>query len=175
MRLFAFLILSVSAVPTFAQENGDSCSAPEYRQLDFWVGEWELTWPGGQGNTPEGETGEGVNVITRELGDCVIYESFTGDGFNGQSFSIYDARAEEWKQTWVDNQGGHIAFTGGMAANSTMYFQTAPFEDAQGNERINRMIWEGIARTRLTWRWQTSADDGDTWTDLWVISYTRRR
>ena len=174
MRVFTLLSLALLATPAFAQPEAASCSSPEYRQLNFWVGEWDLTWPGGQGGTPEDEMGEGVNIITKELGDCVIHETFSGDGFNGQSFSIYDARADEWRQTWVDDQGGHIAFTGGMAPDGTMFFQTASFTDAQSNERINRMIWEGIARARLTWRWQTSTDNGETWNDLWVISYTRR-
>lgn len=173
MRHFALLILALFALPTLAQPAGP-CSSAEYRQLDFWVGEWDLSWPGGQGGTPEGQTGHGSNIITSELGSCVIHESFSGDGFTGQSFSIYDARSEEWKQTWVDDQGGHIAFTGGLAPDGTPFFQTAPFEDAQGEERINRMIWENIARATLTWRWQTSTDAGDTWNDLWVISYTRR-
>lgn len=174
MRPFSILLAAILTVPAFAQQGAASCSSDDFRQLDFWVGEWDLTWPGGQGGTPEGETGEGVNVITKELGDCVIHESFSGQGFNGQSLSIYDVRANVWKQTWVDDQGGHIAFTGGMTPDGTMYFQTASFEDAQGNDRINRMIWENIARARLTWRWQTSTDEGDTWSDLWVIEYRRR-
>ena len=29
------------------------------------------------------------------------------------SVSTFDARAQQWKQTWVDNQGGYLDFTGG--------------------------------------------------------------
>lgn len=141
--------------------------------LDFWVGEWDLTWPGGQGGTPAGQTGEGTNVITKTLGDCVIHESFSGQGYDGQSFSIYDARSQQWKQTWVDSQGGHILFTGNRI-DGTMEMRTAAFTDGQGNQRINRMIWEDVEENSLTWRWQSSTDGGETWTDLWVISYVRR-
>jgi hypothetical protein len=30
--------------PAVAPPN--PCAAPEQRQLEFWVGEWDLTWPG---------------------------------------------------------------------------------------------------------------------------------
>ncbi len=173
MHFLALVALTCIAFPALSQDTEGPCSSSEFRQLDFWVGEWELSWPGGQGGTPEGQTGESVNTITRELGSCVIHESFNGDGFNGQSVSIYDARSEEWKQTWVDDQGGYISFTG-VIDDGVMQFRTAAFSDAQGNQRINRMIWEDITRARLTWRWQSSTDDGETWSDLWVIAYTRR-
>src|SRR3970282_1522072 len=30
------------------QEAAAPCSAPEYRQFDFWLGEWEVTNPSGE-------------------------------------------------------------------------------------------------------------------------------
>ena len=37
------------------------CAAPEQRQLEFWVGEWDLTWPGEK----QGEVAHGTNA-----GEC---------------------------------------------------------------------------------------------------------
>ena len=45
------------------------CSAPEARQFDFWLGEWDLTW---------GKDGRGKNVITSIYDGCVIQERFDG-------------------------------------------------------------------------------------------------
>lgn len=172
MRL---LLLLAVAVPALAQQPQTPCSSPEYDQLDFWIGTWDLTWEGGQGGTPEGETGHGVNTITAEYGNCVIQEAFEGDnGFDGGSVSIYDARSGQWRQTWVDNAGGHIAFTGGLTDDGLMEFRTAPFTDAQGRAQVNRMIWTDVSEDRLTWRWQTSRDGAEPWEDLWVITYARR-
>ena len=174
MRILLLLALCV-ALPVGAQQPTTACSGSEYDRLDFWVGTWDLAWEGGQGGTPEGETGHGVNTITAELDNCVIHESFVGDnGFDGQSFSIYDAQAEQWKQTWVDNSGGHLAFTGGLTEDGHMHFRTARFTDSQGREQVNRMIWTEVTENTLTWRWQTSRDGTGPWYDLWVIQYTRR-
>lgn len=172
MRVFLLLAFAFAFSTTAAQQN-PACSSDNHRLLDFWVGEWDLTWPGGQGGTPEGQTGHGENIITKTLDDCVIHESFSGQGFDGQSVSIYDASSSEWKQTWVDNQGGFIAFTGGIN-DGTMEFRTTSFTDPQGNDRINRMIWEDVEEDSFTWRWQTSNDDGESWSDQWVIAYTRK-
>ena len=51
-----------------------ACATPEFRQLDFWLGDWDLSWP-----LPTGETGHGTNIITKSpFGDCVIKETFDG-------------------------------------------------------------------------------------------------
>lgn len=42
------------------------CSAAEYSQLDFWVGDWDAEFA-----LPGGKAGHAVNRITRdEYGDC---------------------------------------------------------------------------------------------------------
>jgi len=150
------------------------CAAEEARQLDFWVGEWDLTWDGGQGGTPEGETGHGTNTITKELGGCVIHERFeSADGYVGESMSVYHQRVGAWRQTWVDNRGGYLLLDGGMD-DEAMELCTAPFPNPQGQTQINRMTWRNVTDDALDWHWQRSTDGGETWTDQWVIHYTRR-
>ncbi len=148
------------------------CSSEEAGQLDFWVGTWDLTWPGGQGGTPEGEAGRGTNTITRELGGCVVHERFASEtGFEGESVSMFTPKG--WRQTWVDNQGGYLLFTGGEA-DGAMELRTAPFTNPQGREMVSRMTWRNVTADALDWHWQRSADGGATWADVWVIRYTRR-
>ncbi len=87
------------------------CATAEQRQLDFWVGEWDLTWPG---NNP-GEVQHGTNSIRRVLENCVVEENFSGGSdmhLRGKSVSLFDTRAGKWKQTWVDNEGGYLDFVG---------------------------------------------------------------
>jgi hypothetical protein len=98
-----------------AQQNNTAqpkpCSEPEQKQLDFWVGEWDLTWPG---NNP-GETAHGTNTIKRILDGCIVQENFSGGDamhLRGQSVSIFDIRGGKWKQTWVDNEGGYLDLVG---------------------------------------------------------------
>jgi len=149
------------------------CDSEEGHALDFWIGEWDLTWPGGQGGTPEGTEGRGTNKITRVLDDCVIEEQFRMDDFSGMSVSVYNGRTGDWRQTWVDNQSGYISLSGGLR-DGVMELRTEPFTNPQGQQQINRMIWTNVTSNSLEWHWQASLDGGKTWQDRWVIAYTRR-
>jgi hypothetical protein len=146
------------------------CSAPEFRQMDFWVGVWDARWEAGAG-TP---AGRGVNTITREYGSCVIQEQFDGGpstgGLIGHSVSTYHAPAHVWRQTWVDNQGGYFALAGGPVGDDfilTSYRMNT-------STPAQRMVFADIRENSFTWRWQSTPDAGATWTDSWVIHYTRR-
>jgi len=171
MRLLisaVFLALAL-ANPANAQQAPTPCSAPEHRQLDFWLGVWDVSWDDANGIP----AGQGTNTITRQLGDCVIQEDFdggpsTGD-LIGRSVSLYHAPLGQWRQTWVDNQGGYFALTGGPDGDAFILNNARVSENAPHR----RMVFEDITETSLTWRWQGSSD-GAAWNDLWVIRYTRR-
>lgn len=143
------------------------CSTPEFRQLDFWVGVWDAYY------APDAETPGGRNVITRAYGDCVIQEDFDGGpstrGLIGHSVSTYHVPSRRWRQTWVDNQGGYFALVGGPEGADFVLVNRRLGDDVP----IQRMVFTDIAPESFTWRWQTSADSGATWTDAWVIWYRR--
>lgn len=146
------------------------CSTPEFRQLDFWLGTWDARWDEG-GGIP---AGTGTNIITRAYGDCVIQEAFDGGpatgGLIGHSVSTYHAPVSKWRQTWVDNQGGYFALDGGPEGSDFILIS----RNLADNTPRSRMVFTDITRGSFTWRWQSSADLGATWTDSWVIYYTRR-
>ena len=92
MRYLHILAAAVLAFPgsAVAQQAAagppPGCRTPEYRTLDFWVGEWVAEW------VQNGEKGTGTNRITRdEYGDCVITEHFRSDDGSliGHSVSTY--------------------------------------------------------------------------------------
>ncbi len=142
------------------------CSSPEFRQFDFWLGEWDLTWKDG---------GKGTNTIARELGGCVIVENFTtADSvpFVGRSVSTFSLEAGEWRQTWVDNQGSYLDFAGGLVGDSMILGREARRNDTTF---LQRMVFYNIAPDSLDWSWQRSDDRGATWRPMWDIHYTRRR
>jgi hypothetical protein len=137
------------------------CTAPECRQLDFWVGTWDLTWEGGRG----------TNVIERAYDDCVIVERFEGDELRGMSVSTWDAKAGTWRQTWVDNQGSYLDFTGGVVGDRVVLERETTVE---GRPVRQRMVFHDIEADSLKWDWESSRDDGETWKRLWRIEYRRR-
>lgn len=146
------------------------CSSPEFRQMDFWLGTWDARWEASTG-TP---AGQGVNVITREYGGCVIQEAFDGGpatgGLIGHSVSTYHAPLQRWRQTWVDNQGGYFALVGGPEGDDFVLVSSS----VSNGQPVQRMVFEDITPGAFTWRWQRTPDAGATWVDQWVIHYTRR-
>lgn len=160
------------AVPALAQSPPPApCTGPESRQLDFWVGEWDLTWPG-PGGKPGGTA---TNRVEKTLGGCVIEEHFTADGPNalaGHSVSTYSAREKVWKQTWVDNQGEYLDFTGEFKDGEMRLSRHGTGPD--GKPRLARMVFASIKPDSFDWRWEFSSDDGKTWSVAWPIHYQRK-
>ncbi len=161
-----------AAAPTAPPPPPPPCSTAEYRQLDFWVGTWDLSFDDGTG-----KTAHGINRITRdEFGDCVIAEHFErpDNGNLGASHSTWDGARKQWVQTWVDNGGGYITLAGGPVAGQPWSFELKTLE-ARGPRQVHsRMIWQDVKPDSLTWRWQQQKADG-SYTDVWVIDYKRRK
>src|SRR5512140_2765931 len=75
------------------------CTEADYRRMDFWLGEWDVT-------TPDG-TPDGTNEVVAVAGRCAIEERWTGrDGGVGRSLFHFDRAAGAWAQTWVTSAGG---------------------------------------------------------------------
>jgi hypothetical protein len=172
MRIAFAIAAALIAAPAIASEAPPapaappSCDSAEHRQMDFWLGEWKLTWPGGTG----------INRITRDFKNCVITENFEAQTgapplLKGMSVSSYQPLNKMWRQTWVDDQNGYYHLSGGPKADGTFVLQTI----RMGREpKMTRMVFENIKRDSFTWRWQSS-EDGGVWTDTWVIQYARMR
>ena len=147
------------------------CSEPEQKQLEFWVGEWDLTWPGNNA----GETAHGTNSIRRILDGCIVEETFSGGDamhLRGRSVSIFDTTAGKWKQTWVDNEGGYLDFVGEFKDGQMILGREAVRAD--GTRRLQRMVFKNITHDEFDWSWEGSKDGGKTWAVVWPIHYKRK-
>lgn len=155
-------------------EATEPCMSPETSQFDFWLGQWDLSWPAEQTGGTAGERASGSNTIDRLFGNCVVEENFAfgDDSFKGRSLSVFDQRTGRWRQTWVDSQGGYLVLNGEWDGE-TMQLRTDPIE-RHGEELLNRMVFRDITAESLRWEWQGSRDGGKTWNDLWIIDYVRR-
>jgi Protein of unknown function (DUF1579) len=148
------------------------CSAPEYRQLDFWVGDWDLTWPGQNGQPAQ----RGRNRIERELGDCVVHEHFSDQAeppFQGTSVSTFTPKLGKWQQTWVDNQGSYLDLTGEFKDGQMVLGREAVGKDDKKIQQ--RMVFKNIKQDSFDWTWERSEDGGATWKVIWPIHYERRK
>jgi hypothetical protein len=169
----AGIVLAILPVTmAISQSNG---SASQARQFDFWLGVWELTWPGEQSGLPAGQIGRGTNTITAILDSAVIQENFVDGAPNslrGMSFSVYNQKLGKWQQTWVDNQSSYLDFIGEFKDDKMILSRKATTKD--GKEILQRMVWHNISREQLDWNWEASQDDGKTWKVNWQIHYTRK-
>jgi hypothetical protein len=170
------------AAPAWSQSAGGGaaapaaapapCSTPEFRQLDFWVGDWDAEW-----DNPDGSKGTAKYHFSRdEFGDCVIYEHFSADdgSLKGMSISTYAPAAHAWRQTWVDASGGYFDLSGGPVSGQAHSFELQTLRLGQ-SPRVQRMIWEKVTSDSFVWRWQARASDDAAWVDSWVLRYRRHR
>jgi hypothetical protein len=149
-----------------AQTPPPGCASPEARQLDFWVGEWDVTWA---------NNGKARNRVTRILDGCVILEQFDGTPgtkLMGHSVSTFDRTTKRWRQTWVDNTGAYLDFTGGIEDGRMVFAREA---ERDGKKFRQRMVFEDVRADSLKWLWQRSDDGGATWKTQWEIDYRRAR
>lgn len=179
-RMAAILVLGALALtlnnsPASAQQTTPApaaapCVGDQFHQLDFWLGDWDARWDAWPGQP----AGHGRNRISRDFGGCVIHEHFDGGpstgNLHGESWSLYQTQTHVWRQTWVDDQGGYFALTGGPEGDRFILVS----KSITDNTPRQRMVFEDITPNSFTWRWQNTTDSGATWSDSWVIHYTRR-
>jgi hypothetical protein len=165
----SFGVLLAAATLTQAQDSSQPaptpCSAPEHRQFDFWVGDWEVTQPDG--------TVAGTNRIEIILGGCVLQESWrSANGKSvGHSFNLY-ARDGRWHQTWVDNSGLLLELVGGLEDGRMVMSQERTTPD--GQKALHEISWTKLETGQVKQHWRFTTDDGQTWKDVFVGIYTRQ-
>jgi len=130
-------------------------------QFDFWLSDWDVAW---------GDDGKGTNRVERILDGKIIQEKFSAPGLQGMSVSSYDPERNLWCQTWVDNNGTYLDFTGTLGDGKMILSRDAI---VKGQACKQRMVWYDIRGDTLEWNWERSDDDGDTWRVLWQIHYRR--
>jgi hypothetical protein len=143
------VLLSLMPAPAFA-----ACDAPVYRQFDFWVGNWQVTDAKG--------TVIGRDLVTKDLGGCVVREDYrdAGDPSVGKGTFAYDAGAKRWRHFFADDTGFVLVLEGSQEGG-TMVLQGTDYPN--GRLRLNRGVWRvrGDAVEEL---WTISTDGGKTWT-----------
>lgn len=162
-----FLCAAVMLASSAVQAQTYGCDSPESKQLDFWLGEWELSY------VEEGKQRKSRNRITKTLDGCAVLEEFTGapgTKLDGRSISTFDRFTQRWKQTWVDNTASYLDFNGGLE-DGRMVFARQMQRD--GKTIGQRMVFADVQRDSLKWQWQRSDDGGKSWTTQWEIDYRR--
>lgn len=155
-----------AAPPAASPSAPPTCDGPQYRQFDFWAGEWEV-------KDADGSTA-GTNSVTRILGGCVLQERWRGvKGLEGTSFNIYDRADASWHQIWVDSLGGRLDIAGGLR-DGRMVLEGRDRKGLRGELVRDRITWTPLPDGRVRQHWEQSHDQGKTWQTAFDGMYSRK-
>jgi hypothetical protein len=162
---FVFLPLALAAANTLFVPQATAAPATpapsaacgtEYRQLDFWLGDWDTF----ETDTPGGASVARAHVDPIAQG-CAIHELYEqNDGLIGDSILSYDAVRKQWQQTWVTNRGSLMVITGNFKDGALVLEGEAHLKD--GRSVMQRITWKaqdkGVRESAVM-----SKDGGRTW------------
>jgi tetratricopeptide (TPR) repeat protein len=137
----------------------------EYRQFDFWIGEWDVV-------STQGHDPAGTSSIQLILDRCVLLENWTG-GSSGKSFNHYDTTTRKWIQDWVDNQSNSVHFEGALE-NGVMSFY-ADSLNPDGTHARRHLQFFKLDDDHVRQFSQQSSDNGKTWTVEYDLTYNRKK
>ena len=172
--LIGALALSIPGVAS-AQEAAEpvesaapaACEAPEYRQFDFWIGEWDVS---------SNDQPAGTNSIRPVHGGCALLENWQGvgaGGISGSSFNLYDRATGRWHQSWVDASGNLLLLDGGLEGGEMVMSGERPAQDGQGTT-LHRIRWTPNPDGSVRQLWEASQDAGANWSVLFDGLYRKR-
>lgn len=147
------------------RRNQHPCrNAPESRQFDFWLGEWDVE-QGGQRIARSS-----IQLI---LDECVVFENYeAGIAYSGKSLSTWNSSLKQWEQYYTDTAGGARFWTGHLEDGKMVYL--TEFE-RNGAKVLNRMTYSKEGPDRVRQFIETSLDGGKTWAAGYDGMYVRRK
>lgn len=160
------LALAALAAPALAQqtpkEQPKPCAGTEYRQFDFWLGEWEV-------RSPEGKL-LGKSRVEQIAGPCALLENWHGaGGGSGKSINFYMPDDGKWHQTWAGSGGSFLFLTGGLEGGKMVLSGTTHAKD--GAAQLERISWTPADDGSVEQRWEQSTDGGKSWKVAFVGIY----
>jgi tetratricopeptide (TPR) repeat protein len=156
------------ALANKVKHNAAPCEDAEFRQFDFWIGDWDVT------STTDGAS-RGSSHISSEMGGCVIWENWTsaGSGYFGKSYNTYNVNLHRWEQYWVDNSAGTIFFYGNLK-DSVMDYWTEDVPQSNGKNLRRHLQFFNLGPGKVRQFSQGSTDGGKTWQVEYDLTYNRR-
>ena len=171
--LFTLVCLGAGAAAfaAFAADGppkpANGCSAPEYRQLDFWLGDWDTF-----------EAADATTLIARthvELiaASCAVHELYEQtDGLTGDSILSFDPARRLWQQTWVTNRGSLMVIAGRFKDGAVT--MEGEMHARDGRTLLQRITWkqEGAAVRESS---VMSKNGGKSWEPAFDVWFRKHR
>ncbi len=139
-------------------------ASSEFRQFDFWIGDWDA-------KNPQGLT-VGSSSIQLILGSCVIFENWSTPVSSGKSFNIYDKNTKKWHQNWVDDKGAYTHYIGELVDGKMVYVADTM---QNGKKTLAKMTFTKLSNGDVRQFGESSVDEGKTWTTTFEFVYVRKK
>jgi hypothetical protein len=151
------------------QHNAAPCEDPEFKQFDFWIGDWDVA------SAADG-THRGSSHIAKEMGECVVWENWTSAGspYFGKSYNTWNVNLKRWEQYWVDSSAGVMFFHGGLK-DGVMDYWTDEVPQPSGEKLIRHLQFFNLGPDKVRQFSQGSTDGGKRWHTEYDLIYTRVR
>ncbi|MEK7226870.1 MAG: hypothetical protein AAB221_14455 [Bacteroidota bacterium] len=168
-KFFLLLCFSSFVIAAFSQKP---CSKPEFRQFDFWIGDWEAFGVKG--------AKAGDSKISVILDSCVILEEWISANaqqgliYTGKSFNSYNAATKQWQQTWTDNTGNTTEFLRGEGSEGKIVYYADKVTGPKGKSFMRRLTFTKLDNARVRQFGERSDDGGKTWTTEYDLEYRRK-
>jgi len=165
--LFALALLAATAPTSVAAPAPANCSAPEYHQLDFWLGDWDTLDSDVKGST----TSVARAHVDPIAGGCAVHELYEQtDGLIGDSILSYDAVRKQWQQTWVTNRGAIMVIYGNFKGGALILEGEVHRQDGQTvHQRITwKVEGKGVRESAVL-----SKDGRKTWAPAFDVLFVK--
>lgn len=182
LLLLALALSSLAKEPALAKEPPPpmsppvpsppphNCTAPEHRQFDFWIGNWDVRTTGRLEEMRGGSLIESINF------GCGIRETWSPfTSIQGASLSTYDKNDKAWHQTYIDALGSRIEFKGGIENGKMVLVGTWRGLGAESRDGLMRMSWDRLDEGWVRQVGEISYDQGKTWQPSFDFTYVPRR
>ena len=143
------------------------CDAGEYRQFDFWLGDWDTF-----------EAGDATTSVARAHVDliaagCAVHELYQQtDGLIGDSILSFDPVRKLWQQTWVTNYGSLMVISGRL--NNGALTLEGEMHLRDGRSLLQRITWKaegsGVRESAVM-----SKDGGKSWDSAFNVLFQKHR
>lgn len=153
--IFSIIIIVFVGNPLLSQTNTKQCNCctHEYKQFDFWIGEWDVF------NKKGKKIGE--NRIVSMQDSCVIQENWTSSGQTGTSYNFYDKADSTWNQTYIDNFGNVLQLKGTFQ-NNKMILKSKKTKSVKSNfYYYNQITWAKDSSGNVSQKWEIVGDKGN--------------
>lgn len=164
---FLLCLFFASGLSAQQQNSVCPCCDEEYKQFDFWIGDWVVYAQGKMA---------GFNKVVKIEDGCIVRENWKSveSSYTGTSYNFYDKIDKKWKQVWIDNQGTVLELSGEFQ-NNKMVLSSEEKIGQNGRIVINRITWYKNEDETVRQVWEQSGDGGLTYTTSFDGLYRRRK